>query len=417
MLAMESYWHSDAGGRHRSVESAARSNVNISIREDALKEKGRPLLICFSHLRWDFVFQRPQQLLTRAAYEYEVFFIEEPIFVADATAAYVVTTEKHGVHVVVPTLPRQDEAVAEKSLRSLVDQFLEGFEKGRTRVFWYYTPMALSFSSHHQASVTVYDNMDELSAFRGASPKMLENEQALLSRADVVFSGGASLYEAKCAKHPNVHLFPSSVDANHFREARLRPAPEPDDQAKIASPRLGYFGVVDERIDLELIDVVAAMRPGWQVVMVGPVVKINPATLPRRSNIHWLGIKAYDDLPQYMGGWDVGIMPFALNESTRYISPTKTPEFLAAGLPLVSTAIRDVVEPYGVEGFVQIARSPAEFITQCEARLGGLGEHEIKRIDEKLSGGSWDGTWFEMSRIIAQIAAGHEVVLNRFANV
>jgi glycosyltransferase involved in cell wall biosynthesis len=392
--------------------------MNILMREAAPTEKGPPLLICFSHLRWDFVFQRPQQLLTRAAYEYDVFFIEEPIFVDGATPAYVVTVDKHGVHVVVPTLPPQDEATVESSLRGLVDLFLGGFAKGRRTVFWYYTPMALTFSSHHKASVTVYDNMDELSAFRGASPKMVENERALLARSDVVFSGGASLYEAKCAKHPNVHLFPSSVDADHFREARRGPTPEPDDQVAIARPRLGYFGAIDERIDLELIDALAVARSDWQVVMVGPVVKIDPSTLPRRANIHWLGMKAYDDLPRYMGGWEVGIMPFALNESTLYISPTKTPEFLAAGLPLVSTAIRDVVSPYGVEGFVQIAHSPADFIAHCEARLAGLSEHEIKRIDQKLSGGSWDSTWFEMSRIIAQIAAaGHVAALNRFANV
>jgi glycosyltransferase involved in cell wall biosynthesis len=378
----------------------------FSTRTAGKSERGRPLLICFSHLRWDFVFQRPQQLLTRAVVEYDVYFIEEPHHVADATPSLFITPDKYGVYVVVPLLPVGDDVATNAALRLLLDAFLERFDQTRTRVFWYYTPMALAFSGHQDASVVVYDNMDELSAFRGASSSMLENEKALLQQADIVFSGGASLYDAKRGRHAHVHLFPSSVDTAHFGSARLTKNAEPPDQTAIRGPRLGYFGVIDERIDLDLLDAVAVARPKWQFIMIGPVVKIDPASRPMRANIHWLGMKPYEELPSYMAGWNVGIMPFALNESTRYISPTKTPEFLAAGLPLVSTAIADVVHPYGTEGYVHIARSAEEFIDLCDAQLEGLDELALKRIDKMLSLGSWNKTWQQMSILLSKAAAG-----------
>ena len=209
--------------------------------------------------------------------------------------------------------------------------------------------MSLAFSDHLAPGLIVYDCMDELSAFRGAPPELVEREVELMCRANLVFTGGYSLYEAKRQRHDNAHPFPSSVDVEHFAAAR-RPQHDPDDQAEIPHPRLGFYGVIDERLDIALIEQVARMRPDWQIVLVGPVVKIDPAELPQRDNIHYLGGKTYDELPQYLSGWDVAIMPFALNESTRFISPTKTPEYLAGGCPVVSTPITDVVRTYGDTG-------------------------------------------------------------------
>lgn len=266
-------------------------------------------------------------------------------------------------------------------------------------VLWYYTPMALQFTRHLRPRAVVYDCMDELSAFRGASPLLRGLESELMSRADLVFTGGQSLYEAKRGLHSRVYAFPSSIDAAHFRAAR-DVSEEPADQAGLPHPRLGFFGVIDERLDIALLDEVARLRPDWQLVMIGPVVKIDPATLPQHANIHYLGMKSYEELPAYLSGWDVALLPFARNESTRFISPTKTPEYLAAGKPVVSTSIRDVVRPYGQEGYVHIADTPAEFVAACEAALREDAAERLGRVDAFLSQTSWDGTWANMCALI-----------------
>ena len=183
----------------------------------------------------------------------------------------------------------------------------------------------------------------------------------MLARADLVFTGGQSLYEAKRGQHPRVFAFPSSVDAAHFARAR-RATDDPADQAAIPHPRLGFFGVIDERMDLDLLAAIADARPDWHLVIIGPVVKVDPASYRERANIHYLGKKDYQELPGYLAGWDVALLPFAINESTRFISPTKTPEYLAAGKPVVSTPIRDVVRPYGMRGLVHIAATADDFV-------------------------------------------------------
>jgi len=241
--------------------------------------------------------------------------------------------------------------------------------------------------------------MDELTAFQGASPLLRGLESELMLRADLVFTGGQSLYEAKRDRHSRVYAFPSSIDASHFRAAR-EIAEEPADQTSIPHPRLGFFGVIDERLDIGLLEEVARMRPEWQLVMIGPVVKIDPASLPRRDNIHYLGMKSYEELPAYLSGWDVALLPFARNDSTRFISPTKTPEYLAAGRPVVSTSIRDVVRPYGQEGYVRIADTAEEFVAACEAALAEDATARQERVDPFLAQNSWDITWESMSALI-----------------
>ena len=381
----------------------------------------RDLLLCLSHLRWDFVFQRPQHLLTRAARGREVLFFEEPIAAAGTPAPRLETRRTpEGVTAAVPHLPEgmSGEAAA-AAQRRLLDALLA--ERGggaldrrggrgrrggrRALVAWFYTPMALEFAAHLTPDLTVYDCMDELSLFRGAPPRLLELERALLARADLVFTGGRSLYEAKRDRHRDVHCFPSSIDAAHFRAARSPGGqPDPADQAGIPRPRIGFFGVVDERMDLGLVDALAEARPDWSFVMVGPVVKIDPAGLPRRPNIHWLGGKGYPELPRYLAGWDLGFMPFARNESTRFISPTKTPEFLAAGLPLVSTPITDVVRDYGPEGagLVEIAEDAEGFARALDALLARSREEWLSRVDRALARQSWDRTWAAMEALIEE---------------
>jgi glycosyltransferase involved in cell wall biosynthesis len=367
------------------------------------------LLACFSHLRWNFVWQRPQHLLSRAAEEYDTIFIEEPVFKPNVEPHLEWGVDNSGVRIGVPTLPDGCTASAVTILqRRLLNDFLSGRRPTGKLLTWYYTPMALPFTGHLAADVCIYDNMDELSAFRGAPPRLIALERQLFERADVVFTGGQSLYEAKRSRHHNIHPVPSSIDASHFRRARQKPT-EPSDQASIKHPRFGFFGVIDERLDCRLLADAAAIMPDWQFVMIGPVVKIDPATLPRRSNIHWLGGKSYNDLPRYLAGWDVGIMPFALNESTRYISPTKTPEFLAAGIPVVSTAITDVVKPYGELGLVEIANTPEELVSKSQQLLTRPRTSWLGQVDTHLASMSWDYTWLKIKSEIEKVLAQRSI--------
>lgn len=357
-----------------------------------------PDLICLSHLRWNFVFQRPQHLMTRCARERRVFFVEEPIFGREGSPRLLI--EQTGtVRVVVPQLPNgisaEDATVAQ---RHLLDQLMDA-ERVSRYVLWYYTPMALPFTDHLSPQAVVYDCMDELSAFKGAPSAISALETELMHRASLVLTGGQALFEAKRHLHSNIHPFPSSVDVAHFAQAR-RIVTEPADQASIPHPRLGFFGVIDERMDLALLDAVAAARPDWHLVMLGPVVKIEPEALPRRANIHYLGSKRYEELPYYVAGWDVALLPFARNEATRFISPTKTPEYLAAGRPVVSTSIRDVVRPYGKQGLVRIADEPHAFVQACTAAMTEDPAKRNTQADAFLRQTSWDGTW---TRIRAQL--------------
>lgn len=363
-------------------------------------------LICFSHLRWDFVFQRPQHLMSRFAKSMPVVIWEEPVPSAAGEGPSLDVRPARdiaGVTIVTPHLPDGLDVDAQRTvLKGLLDRYAATLS-GRF-IRWYYTPMMLPFSRHLDAVATVYDCMDELSAFRFAPAELLDLERELLDASDIVFTGGYSLYEAKKKRHGSVHPFPSSVDRAHFGKARAGVA-DPADQQAIARPRFGFYGVIDERIDLELLDQVAAARPDWQLVMVGPVVKISEDDLPRRENIHYLGGKNYDELPAYVGNWDVAMMPFAINEATRFISPTKTPEYLAAGRPVVSTPIKDVKRHYEKLSGVMIAGTAEQFIDACERALEltrGNGEW-LAEVDLALADMSWDTTQARMAALVAEV--------------
>ena len=359
-------------------------------------------LVVFSHLRWDFVYQRPQHLLGRLAADRPVFFVEEPVPSADGANRFEVSTPAPGVTVCRPHTTAAGGGFCDaqnKVLAQMVRQLVAEFTSG-TYDLWFYTPLALPLADGLNPRVVVYDKMDDLASFQGASPELRGREEALLKRADVVFTGGPSLYRSTKGRHRNCHCFSSSVDARHFAQAATRMA-EPTSQVKIARPRLGYFGVIDERFDAPLLAAVAAARPQWQFVMVGPVVKIDPATLPQAANIHYLGQQRYEDLPAFLSGWDVALLPFARNEATRSISPTKTLEYMAAGKPIVSTPIADVADPYG--DVVGLAETPAEFVTACELALKETcGEEAARttRYGDILAGTSWDATARAMAKLI-----------------
>lgn len=360
-------------------------------------------IICFSHLRWDFVVQRPQHLMKRFGEKRRVFFFEEHI----PTDHHLPYLEFHSfddteVVAIRPRVPRDWQGTRlHHALSGLLDDLLAFQAAGQKPVLWFYTPMMLPFAEHVDAAAVVYDCMDELSNFRFAPPGLRENENRLLQRADVVFTGGYSIYEAKRHQHRNIHPFPSSVDTAHFALARTERSP-PLDQPSITAPILGYYGVIDERIDLDLLAAVAADRRDWSFVMIGPVTKIDPAALPQAPNIHYLGRKDYAELPAYLAGWDVALMPFAINDATRFISPTKTPEYLAAGRPVVSTPVTDVVRHYGNVSGVFIAEGARDFLSACgqALALAAAPRSWLPKVDRLLAQSSWDQTFGRMSSLV-----------------
>lgn len=345
-------------------------------------------LICFSHLRWNFVYQRPQHLMSRFAKHARVFFFEEAVYDAPSQYNEIFDDPATGVCVVTPHITSDTENHSE-ALRHLLQMFMASMNI-KNYDAWYYTPLSLAFSDHLNPELTVYDCMDELSSFKFAPPELKVWEQKLFSKADIVFTGGMHLYEAKKKFHSNIYGVPSGIDTDHFIKAR-KFIKDPDDQASIPRPRIGFYGVVDERFNIELLRSVAEKRPDWHFIVIGPTAKIDPATLPKNNNIHFIGMRDYKELPGYLAGWDVAMMPFALNEATKYISPTKTPEFLAAGRPVVSTSIHDVVHPYGDKKLVSIADTPAEFDAAIEQYLSTERSKQWQKdVDELLKTMSWD---------------------------
>ncbi len=360
-------------------------------------------IIVFSHLRWDFVYQRPQHLLSRIASKHRVIFIEEPIF-SNQPPHWQISQPSDNVAVCRPCTPSHTLGFDGDQIRYVKELLpdLMRRENLQEYVLWFYTPMALPIADELEPRAIIYDCMDELSAFLNAPPQLIGLEKELLANADLVFTGGPSLYRAKKDRHPHVHCFPSSVDVRHFASAADR-VPEAQDQCGLAHPRLGYFGVIDERFDAALLSAVAEARPQWQIVIVGPIVKIDADTLPRNPNIHYFGQRSYAELPSYLTGWDLCIMPFARNQSTKFISPTKTLEYMAAEKTIVSTPITDVVEPYG--DIVYSGGAPEEFIDACDRALNA-GERDraerLKKMRSVLARTSWDATATNMEDLIGR---------------
>ncbi len=338
----------------------------------------------------------------------DILYWEEPVFDAEGERWLERSSPASGVEIFAPHLaPHLPPSEVEGQLREMLDEVLA--ERGAPSVCWYYSPMMVPIARHLRAECVVYDCMDELANFDQAPPQLPELERELFGMADVVFTGGYSLYEAKREVHSSVHPFPSSVDTKHFATARSVDR-HPEDQASLLGKRLGFFGVIDERIDLQLIAAIADRRPEWTIVMVGPVVKIDPASLPARPNIFYFGPKTYAELPAYAAGWDIALMPFAINAATRFISPTKTPEYLAAGLPVVSTPITDVIRHYGEIDAVSVASSADEFVAACD-RILNRNEEEtaaaVAQADALLSSLSWERVVNDMRLLLEEKRAGN----------
>ncbi len=365
-------------------------------------------LLCISHLRWDFVWQRPQHLLKRLSQQRRVLFVEEPVTSTEADVPRLdiwVAAGAPNVTVIRLIQPARDhfwighgDPFTQSTYAHLLRNYLAA-QHIDSPLLWLYTPMALDFADSIAHSLLIVDVMDQLSAFKGAPPELIAKEERALRRADVVFAGGASLYRAKKPFNANTYLFPSGVEIDHFAAAANRSAfARPSDLRGVDAPILGYFGVIDERMDLDLLGRLAINNPSWQIVMIGPVVKINPAWLPHAANLHYLGGRSYAELPAYLAYFDVALLPFALNESTQFISPTKTLEYMAAHKPIVSTPINDVIELYG--SVVRVGNSAEQFAGQVRAALLDSPETQRMRENELLQRNTWDSIATRMGNLI-----------------
>lgn len=364
-------------------------------------------LIVFSHLRWDFVVQRPQHLMSRLARHYRVVFFEEPQPGGSGSAEVQWETSQPLPHLTVmrPLMPIAKPGFHQVDLAPLRRKLREIRQQHPNHRAWFYTPMAMPLLDELDPIGVIYDCMDELSAFLNPPPRLLEHERALLQHADLVFTGGPSLYEAKRGLHPDVHCFPSSVDIGHFRQALDRNIAHPAHR-QLPGPRLGYFGVLDERLDLPLLAAIADAHPEWQIILVGPVAKIEPDSLPRRANVHYMGQQPYSALPSFLASWDLCLMPFAMNASTRFISPTKSLEYMAAELPIVSTPVPDVVGQHA--DVVTIAGTQAAFIAGCERALAmpaAERQARIRQMRVKLARTSWDATAQQMQSLLRRLGS------------
>lgn len=364
-------------------------------------------IVCHCHLRWDFVWQRPQHLMTRLARFHRIFFLEDaaPLPAGENKPRLEVKEPQENIVVVKPLLiPRtdnteQDLEVDRQNAAHLVPMLkAEAERRGfNSIIHWFYTPMAYWLAEEFPSQAIVYDCMDELSMFKNPPAGILEYEKELLSCADLVFTGGRSLFVSKSEHHPNVHMFPSGVEVEHFDKACSNETPIPSDIESVGHPRFTYTGVIDERLNLDLVGEVARRRPEWQFVMIGPVVKIEPEALPQSPNIHYLGQKPYADLPGYLKGTDVAIMPFALNDATRYISPTKTLEYMAARRPVVSTPIADVVAYY--DQVVYVAANPDDWEQACQEALHADSDRLDKGV-RAAQAQTWDSIAERMNTML-----------------
>jgi len=381
----------------------------VSETHRSIPELDYPIIV-HSHLGWDLVWQRPQQFLSRLSLRHRVLFIEGPVPVPELRSSRVTLREVGdfpNIVVLQTHLPQKrwhDGQWVDQERRRLVKSALAGplgaqFERP---VQWFYDPMAVtSFAGHMDERAIVFDCMDELTKFRYAQPELVRRERELLAVADVVFAGGPKIGDAKRAFNPNCYCYGCGVDVDHFGRAADPETVVPSEVARLSKPVLGFFGVVDERMDYELVSALAEAHPEWNLVLIGPHAKVDPASFPRRENIHFLGGRDYGLLPSYVKKFDVCLMPFAINEATAYINPTKALEYMAAGRPIVSTAIEDVVAQFSK--VVKIARSHEEFITLCEQAVSQPDQAAIRRGLALARRNSWESIVRKLEGHIAEV--------------
>lgn len=390
----------------KSTEVATVSSKQSS--SDAFSKTAPIVALC--HLSWDWVWQRPQQFLSRLAKTHPVLFVETYCADTERTFTRLRTAENHPnvtiCQVHLPSARWNDGKFIDRERRRALQSVMAKDLEGRfdDAILWFNDPMAVTaYAGHLDEALVVYDCMDELSQFKGAPPALLEREHELLEVADVVFCGGRKMRDKRLRVNANSHFYGTGVDCRHFGTALSSKLEVARELAALNGPVLGYFGVIDERIDYELLAALADANPNWHVAMVGPTAKVDPAQFPQRPNLHWLGGRAYADLPALTKGFSVCLMPFALNEATEYINPTKALEYMAAGRPVVSTALDEVKTNFS--SVARIAQTHQEFIALCRREVSNPSEGRIARGLRLAMDNTWDAIAAKMEGHIAEAIA------------
>jgi UDP-galactopyranose mutase len=365
-----------------------------------------PSVLCFSHLRWPDALDRPQQLMLRCAREHRVFFIEEPVI--DSTYAEITRLAPNLWRVV----PHLAEGYGDEELQALWRgqlALLRAEHRIDWPILWFYTPAAVSVCQGLASSLVVYDCMYNLTEqHETAVPGLLALERSLVRRADVVLTCNRTLHEIKCAEHGNVHEVPDGIDLALFARARVRRV-VPDDQAGIPGPRIGYAGRIDQRLDLALLDQLAAARPAWHFVLLGAVAPELSQALPHRDNIHYLGPKSRDEVPEYVTDWDASVLPLRLSGGSSTSITRMVLQHLAAGKPVVASPLPELLDPYAELGLVRVAEHVDQFVTELEATLAGDESCSPTQRDALLAQASWDGVWARVGGLIRDAAGTREL--------
>jgi len=380
------------------------------------EQENRKTIICFSHLTWDRnLFQRPQQLMLRFSKRFNVlyvsgyscrqFFID--LFRRKKTHSYHVT-DNLAVYSPFALPPIKKYSSITIRLNKILLSFLVKRRlkklKFKDPILWIYHPRYIDAIGKFKEELIIYDCMDDFTSLLSDyedRERNIKDERALLKKADMVFAGGYSIAELKRDSREHIHVFPSAVEIYHFKKARSDNLEMPDDITDIPHPILGYWGAIDERVDHELLKRLAMKHPEWSIVLLGPIVRHKAGDLSylkEIKNIFWLGPKDYSLLPNYAKAFDVCLIPFVLSREGKFLSPTKTLEYLATGKPVVSTPITDVVRFY--DGVVGIADGPDEFgmaVRRCmEEDNASMKQKRICFTENK----SWEDTAEKMEKLI-----------------
>lgn len=374
-------------------------------------------VVCLSHLPWDLALERPHQVMRRFARDRHVFFVEEPR-ATDAELRTVMRTAEPNVHVVSLGVPADmAPGDVEIAYRRCVASLASSTERP---LLWVYSPASVHAARDLDASLVVYDCVADHAARSEATPEVRAAEAELLARADLVFTAGTSLFESKRGRNVSTYPLPSSVDAEHFAHAAsARERGDHRDASELAGvpgPRIGFLGPIDDRVDLALVDRLAAARPDVQIVLLGALVGVTTWDLPDRPNVHWLGAKTYHELPEHVASWDAAMIPFRDDAATRRSEPSGLLACLAANKAVVSTPA-DEVMPYAERGVVKVVHAD-RFVAGVDEALRDARDVVVTAVrrlacEGVLARTSWDRTYQAMRRLVDEAVMSREVAARR----
>lgn len=382
----------------------------------------RKRIVCLSSTRWSFLWQRPQQIMSRLCARHDILYVDPPFPVAEEQVRGISNDESGTL--IVKNLQTINDALQifrpleisrfsypdldSNELLKMNQELLQCqiqkalFQLGwQHPLLWLYDPRNVNLVDQLNPCGVIYDCVDSFRSFSWSHPHVSIWEEALVDRADVVLATSRALYQERLRKNRYTFLVPNAADYKHF--SPWQGYEKPADITAISRPRLGFIGAIYEWVDLELLQVIADKSPAWNLVLIGP--KQHGLQLPERSNIHWLGQRGYAELPAYVHSFDVALIPFLVNETTQHANPIKFWEYLAAGKPVVSTLLPEIPD---VPGVVWRSENHSMFCNHCAQALE-LVQHPLSRnkIITKARAIAYANSWENRCKRILRILVSH----------